>query len=215
MNAGSEQDDPRTAAALAARRRHTQAALDRVHDAITRLHKDKAPVTVAAVARRAAVSRTFLYTNPDAKAAIAQAATSRRPRRAAGTSGDEQHDAPWRERALNAEEALKTANREILNQRNRIGELLGRIRDIEAPWTQDAIQRVSSENTTLKQRLQQLTADNRALDERLQAARSNLRFQDRRIADLEAQLVPPEHMTPQVSSERSTRRIPLTASDRH
>lgn len=92
-------------------------------------------------------------------------------------------------------EALKAANGEILNQRNRIGELLGRIRDIEAQWTQDAIQRVTSENTTLKQRLQQLTADNRALDERLQAARSNLRFQDRRIADLEAQLAPPEQVT--------------------
>ena len=36
--------------------------------------------------------------------------------------------------------------------------------DLEAEWTQDAIQRVATENTTLKQRIRQLTADNRTLD---------------------------------------------------
>jgi predicted nuclease with TOPRIM domain len=65
---------------------------------------------------------------------------------------------------------------------------MGQIRDLEAEWTQEAIQRITTENTTLKQRVRQLTQDNRTLEERLQAARSNLRFQDRRLADLEAQL---------------------------
>jgi chromosome segregation ATPase len=188
----TDQPQPRTAAALAARRRDTQAARDRVHEAITGLQRDKTPVTVAAVARRADVSRTFLYTNPDAKTAVAKAiqeTTAQRNRRQ-----DEQDDAgeaSWRERALNAEHALKTANHEIMTQRTRIGELLGRIRDLEAEWTQDAIHRVTTENTTLKQRVHQLSADNRTLDERLNAARSNLRFQDRRIADLEARLADP------------------------
>jgi predicted RNase H-like nuclease (RuvC/YqgF family) len=80
-------------------------------------------------------------------------------------------------------------NAEILNQRTRIGELLGQIRDLQAEWTEEAIQRITTENTTLKQRVRQLTADNRTLEERLTAARSNLRFQDRRVADLEAKLV--------------------------
>jgi predicted RNase H-like nuclease (RuvC/YqgF family) len=71
---------------------------------------------------------------------------------------------------------------------SRVGELLGQIRDLQAEWTKDAIQRITTENTTLKQRVRQLTADNRALDERLKTARSNHRFQDRRIADLEAQI---------------------------
>jgi hypothetical protein len=43
---------PRTAAALAARRRDTQSSLDRVDDAIARLRREKTPVSVAAVARR-------------------------------------------------------------------------------------------------------------------------------------------------------------------
>ncbi|MEV7780909.1 hypothetical protein [Kitasatospora sp. NPDC088351] len=87
------------------------------------------------------------------------------------------------------QQPLKAAQAEILTQRTRIGELLGQIRDLQAEWTEEAIQRITTENTTLKQRVRQLTADNRTLDERLKAARSNLRFQDRRVADLEAQIV--------------------------
>ncbi|MEU1629212.1 hypothetical protein ABZ746_28635 [Streptomyces sp. NPDC020096] len=104
---------------------------------------------------------------------------------------DAEREATWRERALNAEDALKTAHSEILAQRTRIGELLGQIRDLQAEWTEGTIQRITTENTTLKQRVRQLTTDNRTLDERLKAARSNLRFQDRRLADLEAHIAAP------------------------
>ena len=64
---------PRTAAALAARHRDTQDAIGRVNDTIARLRREKTPVSVAVVARRAGVSRTFLYTNADAKNAVAEA----------------------------------------------------------------------------------------------------------------------------------------------
>jgi chromosome segregation ATPase len=184
--------EPRTAAALAARRRKTETALQRVHEAIARLRREKTQVSVAAVARRADVSRTFLYDNPEARAAVATAmaqASERRTRTLA--EQDDEREATWRERALNAEEGLKAAHAEILTQRTRIGELLGQIRDLQAEWTEEAIQRITTENTTLKQRVRQLTADNRTLDERLKAARSNLRFQDRRVADLEARLADP------------------------
>ena len=179
----------RTAAALAARHRSTQIALGRVHDAISRLRREKAPISVAGVSRRAEVSRTFLYENPEARSAVAAAIADADERRGqALVEQDEQHEATWRERALNAEDALKVANAEILNQRTRIGELLGQIRDLQAEWTEEAIQRITTENTTLKQRVRQFTTDNRTLEERLKAARSNLRFQDRRVADLEAKL---------------------------
>ncbi|MBP5935462.1 DUF6262 family protein [Streptomyces acidiscabies] len=185
--------EPRTAAALAARRRKTEAALERIHDAIARIRREKAQVSVAAVARRADVSRTFLYDNPDARAAIASAMAEAGERRSGMlVEQDTERQATWRERALNAEEAIKGAHAEIRIQRTRIGELLGQIRDLEAEWTEEAIQRITTENTTLKQRVRQLTADNRTLDERLKAARSNLRFQDRRVADLEAQLAAPD-----------------------
>ncbi|MFZ0121064.1 MAG: DUF6262 family protein [Pseudonocardiaceae bacterium] len=181
--------EPRTAAALAARRRATNAAVHRVHDALTRLRREKTQVTVAAIARRANVSRTFLYDNPEAKAAIVSAIDEAADRRQQTlTDHDDKQEATWRERALNAEEGQKTAHAEILTQRNRIGELLGQIRDLQAEQTKDTIQRITTENTTLKQRVRELSADNRTLNERLQAARSNLRFQDRRVADLETKL---------------------------
>ncbi|WP_155057586.1 DUF6262 family protein [Streptomyces blattellae] len=183
---------PRTAAALAARRRKTEAALERVHQAIARLRREKAQVSVASVARRANVSRTFLYDNAEARAAVAAAMTQNGERRSRMlVEQDNEREATWRERALNAEEALKAAHTEILSHRTRIGELLGQIRDLEDEWPQEAVQRITTENTTLKQRVRQLTTDNRTLDERLKAARSNLRFQDRRLADLEARLADP------------------------
>lgn len=178
-----------TAAALAARRASSRAALQRVDDALARMRRQKIPVTVAAVARQAGVSRTFLYTSPQARAAVASAAAQYGTQRDQDQAGsDTGQEATWRERALNAEDAMKTARAEIISQRTRIGELMGQIRDLEAEWTRETTQRITTENTTLKQRVRQLTADNRTLDERLTAARSNLRFQDRRIAGLEAQI---------------------------
>jgi predicted nuclease with TOPRIM domain len=188
---------PRTAAALAARRQRTEANLHRVREAIARLRREKAQVSVAAVARRADVSRTFLYDNPEARAAVATAmaqAGERRPRTLA--EQDDEREATWRERALNAKEALKAAQAEILAQRTRIGELLGQFCDLEAEWTEETIQRITAENTALKQRVRQLTAENRTLDERVKAARSNLRFQDCRVADLEAQIAAPGSASP-------------------
>lgn len=186
--------EPRTAAALAARHRSTRAALGRVHDALTRLRREQARISIAAVARRAGVSRTFLYNNPEARAAVVAAIGADGGRHGqTPVEQDNAQEATWRERALNAEDALKTAHAEILAQRTRIGELLGQVRDQEAEWTEEAVQRMATENTTLKQRVRLLTADNRTLDERLKAARSNLRFQDRRIADLEAQVADPAH----------------------
>jgi chromosome segregation ATPase len=181
-----------TAAAVAARRARTAEMLQRVRDTVQRMRREKTPVTYQVVARRAGVSRTFLYQNPDARALVAEAAaqvTGQRVHEQAFQA--DQQEASWRERALNAEDALKAAHAEIRTQRTRIGELMGQIRDLEAEWTQEAIQRITTENTTLKQRVRQLTQDNRTLEERLQAARSNLRFQDRRLADLEAQLASP------------------------
>ena len=181
-----------TEAALAARRRSTENALGRVRDAITRLRREKTQVSVAAVSRRADVSRTFLYSNPDARAAVAAAiAAAGEQRTRILDEQDDEREATWRERALNAEDALKAAHAEILAQRARIGKLLGQARDLQSEWTQDNIQRITTENTTLKQRVRTLTAGNRALDEKLKAARENLRFHDKRIAGLEAQLAPP------------------------
>ncbi len=155
------------------------------------LRRDKTPVTYPAVARRAGVSRTFLYENPDAHTLVLEAITATARQRVHGPEAGAQQETSWRERALNSEDALNAAHAEIRAQRARIGKLLGQLRDAEGELTEDAAQRITSENITLKQRIRQLTADNRTLEERLQAARSNVRFADRRIAQLTEQAPTP------------------------
>ncbi len=175
----------RTAAANQARRHATEQKLQQVRDAVTSLRRHKTPVTYPAVARQAGVSRTFLYANPDARtlvdAAIGKTGTQH-------AQGSDDQEPSWRERALNAEAALKAAHAEIAAQRRRMAILLGQVRDLEHDLSPQAAQRLVTENTTLKQRVRQLTHDNKTLEDRLEAARSNNRFADRRIAQLEAQL---------------------------
>ncbi|MFJ8390338.1 hypothetical protein ACIQ9Q_38710 [Streptomyces sp. NPDC094438] len=184
--------EPRTAAALAARRRSTETALKRIHEAITRLRREKAqaasPPSPAARTSPAPSSTTTPKPEPAVAAALAEAGERRSQILA---DQDDEREATWRERALNAEDVLKAATAEILSQRTRIGELLGQVPDLQAERTEEAIQRITTENTTRKQRVRRLTADNRTLDERLKAARSNLRFQDRRVADPEARIAEP------------------------
>jgi hypothetical protein len=175
----------RTAAAIAARRRATERKLQQVRDTVASLKRHKVPVTYPAVARQAGVSRTFLYANPDARALISHAISKTGTQHTRGHDGQEPS---WRERALNAEAALKTAGAEIAAQRRRMAILMGQIRDLEHDLPPEAAQRLATENTTLKQRVRQLTHDNQTLEQRLDAARSNNRFADRRIAQLEAQL---------------------------
>ena len=102
------------------------------------------------------------------------------------------HDAgqggPWKDRALNAEDALKAAYAEISSQRDQIGKLLGRIRDLEIDLPADAVERINAENRTLRLQNRKLTTDNQQLTERIKAARENNRFLDTRIARLEADL---------------------------
>lgn len=179
----------RTAAAIQARRLATQHKLQQVRDAIAQSRRTRTTVTYPAIARQAGVSRAFLYANPDAQKLISEAIRKAGGQRAqAPAGGRTDHEPAWRERALNAEAALKTAETEIRAQRHRMAILLGQIRDLEQDFPKDTAQRITTENATFKQRIRQLTHDNRTLEERLEAARSNARFADRRIAQLEAQL---------------------------
>jgi chromosome segregation ATPase len=179
-----------TAAAIAARRGQTQQKLDQVAAAIGQLRRERGRLTVRGIAQRADVSATFLYENADARALVANAVTDSRSRH--DRDAQQQHDqieATWRERALNAEAELTRAQKEILTQRQRIGELMGQIRDFDQMVPGESVHALTAENTTLKNRVQQLTREHRTLQERLEGARSNLRFAEKRIANLEAELL--------------------------
>jgi len=181
-----------TVAAIAARRRQTVDKLGQVEKAIAQLRRERGRPTVRSIADRAGVSATFLYENSDARALVQQATADGKAHRDRGAAQThERIEASWRERALNAEAELGRTQHEVLGQRQRIGELMGQLRDTEQMVPGESVQAVVTENTTLKRRVQQLTQDNRALQERLEGARSNLRFAEKRIADLQAQLLEP------------------------
>jgi predicted nucleic acid-binding Zn-ribbon protein len=182
-------DPGRTEAAIQARRNSTEQMLHRVRDTLRQMRRDHIPVQTAMVARRAEVSRTFLYQNEHARKLLADAAADHPAAAAAASRRQDAGQAgPWKDRALNAEDALKTAYAEISKQRDQIGKLLGRIRDLEIDLPADAVERITIENRTLRQENRQLITDNQQLTERLKAARENNRFLDTRIARLEADL---------------------------
>lgn len=186
------EEESRTAAAIESRRASIAAMIQRVDRALQQMRREHAAVTAAAVTRRAGVSRSFLYQNAEARALVASAASEYAKDADARASASPRPEAgPWRERALNAESELKRAHGEIAAQRGRIGELLGRIRDLENDLPEDGIARTITENHALRAQVRQLTQDNRRLEERLAGARDTNRFLDKRIAGLEAELASP------------------------
>jgi seryl-tRNA synthetase len=178
------------AAAIAARQRQTDRKLADVQAAIAQLRRETGQLTVTAIARRAGVSSTFLYENPQARPVIQDAVAATRSQRA--RRAVDEHDrveATWRERALNAEEGLTHAHNEIRAQRNRIGELMGQLRDTETAGSGEPAQTMAAENASMKRRVRQLTREHRELQERLEGCRANLRHAETRMGELEAQLV--------------------------
>ncbi|MFE2320832.1 DUF6262 family protein [Streptomyces sp. NPDC059441] len=178
------------AAAIAARQEQTRQKIAQVETAIAQLRRERGRLTVRAIAARAGVSATFLYENSQARTRVQAAIADSRSRHdQSAVETHERIEATWRERALNAEAEPTRAQKEIFAQRQRIGELMGRLRDLDQTVPGESVQALVSENTSLKHRVQQLTREHRLLQERLEGSRSNLRFADKRIADLEAQLL--------------------------
>jgi chromosome segregation ATPase len=190
VTAGAGQ--PQTAAAIESRRAAVAAMVGRVGRAVQQMRREHAAVTAAAVARRAGVSRSFLYQNAEARELVTTGAAGHAEdvgARVGSPAVARPENAAWRERALNAESELKAAHAEIAGQRARMGELLGRIRDLEHDLPEDGIVRTVTENHALRAQVRQFTQDNRRLEERLAGARDTNRFLDKRIADLETQVL--------------------------
>lgn len=183
----------RTAAALEARKRSTAEAVKRIYKVIATMQKDGQTITVAAIARRADVSRTFIYSNSEIRGTVENAKLAS----VDGVTGKavNSEESVWRDRALNAESGVSAAHNEIIVQRARIGELIGQIRDLQSEWSEEDLSRILAENRDLKQQIRALAIEYQDLIERYDAARSNLKFQDRRLAELEAQLADPEKYT--------------------
>lgn len=162
--------------AIDARRADASMKVARVHDALKRLGRTGLPITKANVADVAGVSRTFLYENTIARQAVEHAvarSTARADARPAAASSDE--DAKWHERALNAEQALKSVRRERDGQSAMIADLIGQLRDPDGTWLEDDRAELRAHNERLRGENAQLRRDNADLQRSLDAARSNVR----------------------------------------
>lgn len=182
-------ESTRTTAAITARQGTTEQMLKRLSDTLRQMRRDGMPIKIAVVARRAEVSRTFLYQNSKTKKLLAEAAVDSVTAPPSKLTQSADQGSPWKDRALNAEDALKVAYAEINDQRGQIGQLLGQIRDLEVDLPADAVERITTENRTLRQGNRKLTTENQQLTDRLKAARENNRFLDTRIAGLEAEIL--------------------------
>lgn len=88
----------RIAAAIEARRAAVDQMLQRIRQALRQMRREHAHISVAAVARRAAVSRTFLYQNAQAHTLVTAAAGEATSAPRKGASPDPA-EASWRESA--------------------------------------------------------------------------------------------------------------------
>lgn len=182
-----ETREKRIEAARAARQAASERMLSSVRKTLSQMHREGSPIIIAAVARRAGVSRTFLYQNPRARDLVS--ATVSADSRALPRSGAQPDSAAWKERAENAEAGLRATLAEISTQRATISELLGKIRDLEADLPEGGVHRILAEQRRLREELMTLRRENRHLQERLAAARDNNRFLDRRMVELEVEIL--------------------------
>jgi chromosome segregation ATPase len=161
--------------AIDARRRSAQAKAAAVDKALKTLARSGAPITRAAVARAAGVSRSFTYENPQARDRIAEA-QAKTQARAADHRGNNtaQQEASWRERALNAEDQLRNTSKELAAQRRFVADLLGQLRDPDGTWIAEERARLHQQNEQLLAERDRLAGERNDLQRKLDAARTNL-----------------------------------------
>ena len=177
---------PRPEQAIAARRRAAEAKAAAVGKAVTALARAGTPITSAAAARLAGVSRSFIYENDQARGLVT-AAQARTQARAAGRipATTAQAEASWRERALNAKQRVRDLQHEITAQRRLAAGFLGQLRQPDGTWLADERTRLQEENEHLLTDRNQLASERNDLHRKLDAARASLaRLTEQRAAEL-------------------------------
>ena len=172
--------------AIAARRRAAEVKAAAVGKAVRSLARAGAPLTSAAIARLAGVSRSFIYENDQARAHVT-AAQARTQIRAAGAipAATAQQEASWRERALNAEQRVRDLQHEITAQRRLAAGFLGQLREPDGTWLADERTRLHEENERLLTDRNHLARERNDLQRKLEAARASLaRLTEQKVTEL-------------------------------
>jgi hypothetical protein len=172
-------------AAIDARRKDSQAKLASVEQALKRLLKQKVTeIDKSHLAALAGCSRTFLYQNKEALKLISQAESRMKasPPKDASVS-DPVDEANWRERALFAEQQLRTMRQKNQSLSRTVADLLGQLRDPDGTWLQDDREQLRQQNETLRAALAAERVARSEAERRLEASRSNVRHLRQKEAD--------------------------------
>ncbi|AXO22170.1 hypothetical protein DFS55_05870 [Mycobacterium avium subsp. hominissuis] len=172
-------------AAIEARKKDTRTKLASVDQALKRLLKQKVTeIDKSHLASLADCSRTFLYQNADARKLIAQAETRMKasPLKCAPVS-DPVDEANWRERALFAEQQLRTFREKNGSLSRTVADLLGQLRDPDGTWVEDDREQLRQQNEMLRSALAAERLARSEAERRLEASRSNVRTLRQKEAD--------------------------------
>lgn len=190
--------------AIAARRSAAEAKVDSVAKALTRMARQRVPITAAELERRSGVSRSFLYQNADARTLLEDARSRTEVRNhSAITETIDRDELAFRERALNAEDRVGALQTEIIKQRQQIALLLGQLKSSDGTWLLEEVERLTEQ---LQERHGENHSLRRELDEalrKLESSRTNVRrLQQQRLeaVDVEADSSTPE---PRRATERA------------
>jgi hypothetical protein len=177
---------PRPERAIDARRRDSTVKVAAVQKAVNLLGRTGAPMTRAALAQLAGVSRSFTYENEEARTIIAAA---QRRTKAEGEGRMEtvtaQQEASCRERALNAEDQVHKLRHELTTQRRLVSDLMRQLREPDGTWSEHDRERLRREHGILLSERNQLVLERDDLKRKLNGARANIsRLTERRVTEL-------------------------------
>ncbi|MGV7472231.1 DUF6262 family protein [Mycobacterium kansasii] len=173
-------------AAIDARKRDSRAKVANVEQALKRLLKQKVTeIDKSHLAALAGCSRTFLYQNQDARKLIVQAETRIKASSLSGgpASSDPIEEANWRERALFAEQQLRTFREKNSSLSRTVADLLGQLRDPDGTWVEDDREQLRQQNEALRAALAAERLARAEAERRLEASRSNVRQLRQKEAD--------------------------------
>lgn len=172
-------------AAIEARQKDSRTKLASVEQALKRLLKQKVPeIDKSHLAALAGCSRTFLYQNQDARKLIAQAETRMKTSPLKNVPASDSFDeANWRERALFAEQQLRTLREKNNSLSRTVADLLGQLRDPDGTWVEDDREQLRQQTETLRAGLAAERLARSEAERRLEASRSNVRHLRQKEAD--------------------------------
>jgi hypothetical protein len=178
-NPRSTPSKPRPTQAIDARQRDAAAKLAAVRRAVKTVGRSGAPVT------RSDIARLATYQNETANTLITSAQSRSRTQQAGRVQAlTAQQEASWRERALNAEDQIRSLGRELNKHRQLVADLMGQLRDPDGTWLEHDRNRLREDNDLLTQR-NQLLADQSELHRKLAGARANVsRLTSTRVKEL-------------------------------